>query len=140
MQLYWKRGCHKCFPVNFAKFLRASFEHLWTAASLTTSSETSNTKYLELIKKRSKVQEDNMSCKCALNFDQSKTISENYEPMRVWLWLVHKFTKNYQIYRLFSKFIQTKKRYPTSLDKKKKKKNPNSEIICHIKLKCFLWT
>ena len=67
--------------MNLAKFLRASFEHRWT--SLTTSSETSNTKYLELIKKRSKVQEDNMSRKCALNFDQSKTISENYEPMRV---------------------------------------------------------
>ena len=37
--------------------------------------------------------------------------------MRVWLWLVYKFTKNCQIYWLFSEFIQTKKRYPTSLDK-----------------------
>ena len=83
----------------------------------TTASETSNTKYLELIKRRSKVQEKNMSCERALNFDQWKTFSKNYKPMRVWLWLVYKFTKNCQIYWLFSEFIQTKKRYPTSLDK-----------------------
>ena len=37
--------------------------------------------------------------------------------MRVWLWLVYKFTENCQIYRLFSEFIQTQKTYPTSLDK-----------------------
>ena len=83
----------------------------------TTASETSNTKYLELIKRRSKVQEKNMSCERALNFDQWKTFSENYKPMRVWLWLVYKFTENCQIYRLFPELIQTKKRYPPSLDK-----------------------
>ena len=38
---------------------------LWT-----TVSETFNTKYLGLIKRRSKVQEKNMSCERALNFDQ----------------------------------------------------------------------
>ena len=32
--------------------------------------ETTNAKHLELIKRRIKVQENNMSCKCALNFDQ----------------------------------------------------------------------
>ena len=37
--------------------------------------------------------------------------------MRVWLWLVYKFTENCPIYWLFSRFIQTKKRYPTSLYK-----------------------
>ena len=83
----------------------------------TTASETSNTKYLELIKRRSKVQEKNMSCECALNFDQWKTFSENYKPMRVWSWLVYKFTENCQIYQLFSEFIQAKKRYPTLLTK-----------------------
>ena len=41
--------------------------------------ETSNTKYLQLIKRRSKVQES--SCERALNFDQWKTFSENYKPM-----------------------------------------------------------
>ena len=40
---------------------------------------------LELIKRRSKVQEKNMSQEHALNFDQWKTFSENYKPMRVWL-------------------------------------------------------
>ena len=70
-----------------------------------------------LIGRRSKVQEKKMSCERALNFDQLKTFSENYEPMRVCLWLVYKFTENSQIYRLFSQFIQNQKRYPTSLDK-----------------------
>ena len=37
--------------------------------------------------------------------------------MRVWLWHVYRFTDNGQIYQLFSEFIQTQKRYPTSLDK-----------------------
>ena len=46
-----------------------------------------------------------------------KTFSENYRPMRVWLWLVYKFTGNYCRSRLFSEFIQTKKRYPTYLVK-----------------------
>ena len=35
-----------------------------------TASETSNTKYLELIKRRSKVQEKNISRERALNFGQ----------------------------------------------------------------------
>ena len=37
------------------------------------------------LKRRSKVQEKNMSCERGLNFDQWKTFSENYKPMRVWL-------------------------------------------------------
>ena len=70
------------------------------------------------IKRRSKVQEKNISCERALNFNQWKTFSENYKPMRVWLWLVYKFTENYCRSRLFSAdFIQTQKRHPTSLDK-----------------------
>ena len=89
----------------------------WEINLWTTASETLNTKYLELIKRRSKVQEKNMSCERALNFDQWKTFSENYKPMRVWLWLVYKFTENYCRSWLFSEFIQTQKRYPTSLDK-----------------------
>ena len=72
---------------------------------------------ISLNKRRSKVQEKNMSCERALNFNQWKTFSENYKPMRVWLWLVYKFTENYYPSRLFSEFIQTQKRYPTSLDK-----------------------
>ena len=108
-----KRLWHRCFPVNFAKFLRSSFVQNTSGRLLpwTTASETSNTK------RRSKVQEKNMSCKRALNFDQWKKFSKTYKSMRVWLWLAYKFTKNCQIYRLFSALIQTKKRYPTSLDK-----------------------
>ena len=48
---------------------------LWTTAS-----ETSNTEYLQLIKRRSKIQE-NTSCERALNFEQWKTFSENYKPI-----------------------------------------------------------
>ena len=47
----------------------------------TTASQTSNSKYLELIKRRSKVHEKNIER--ALNFDQWKTFSENYKSMRV---------------------------------------------------------
>ena len=39
-----------------------------------------------------KVHKKNMSCECALNFDQWKTFAENCKPMRVWLWFVYKFT------------------------------------------------
>ena len=66
---------------------------------------------------KSKVQEKNISCERALNFDQWKTCSEKYEPMRVWLWLVYKFTENCCRLGFFSEFIQTQKRYPTSLNK-----------------------
>ena len=58
-----------------------------------------------------------MSCERGLNFDQCKKCFENYKPMRVWLWLLYKFHENYGRLRLFSEFIQTQKRYPTSLDK-----------------------
>ena len=70
--------------------------------------------FCELIKRRSKVKEKNMSCAHVLNFDQWKTFSKNYEPMRVWLWPVYKITENCQIYWLFSEFIRT---HPTSLEK-----------------------
>ena len=66
-----KKLWHRCFPVDFAKFLRTPFVRNTSERLLlwTTAFETSNTKYLGLIK-RSKVQEKNKSCKSALNFDQ----------------------------------------------------------------------
>ena len=73
-----------------------------------------------------------MSYERALNFDQWETFSENYDPMRVRLWLAYKF-KNYCRLRRFSKFIQTQNRYPTSLNK-------NSKTTYQIKLKFFLWS
>ena len=46
--------------------------------------QTSNKKHLlELIKRKSEVHEKIMKCKPALNFDQLKTLSENFKPMRV---------------------------------------------------------
>ena len=72
---------------------------------------------LPWVKRRSKVQEKNMSSELILNFDQWKTFSGSYEPMRVWLWLVYKIAENCQIYRLFSDFIQSQRRCPTALDK-----------------------
>ena len=55
--------------------------------------------------------------KLAVHFDQWKTFFENYKPMRVWLWLSYQFTENYYHLRLFSEFIQTQMRYPTSPEK-----------------------
>ena len=49
-----------------------------------------------------------MSCERTLNFDQSKTFSENYMSIKVWLWLVYKISKNN---------CQTQERYTTFLDK-----------------------
>ena len=42
---------------------------------------------------------------------------ENYKP-RVWLWLLYKITENNCRSRLFNKFIQSQKRYPTFSQKK----------------------
>ena len=50
-------------------------------------------------------------------FDLWNTFSENYKPIRVLVWLVYKFTRSNCCLWLFSEFIQTQKRYPTSLDK-----------------------
>ena len=55
-----------------------SYTFLWRGEK-----QTSNTNYLELIKRRSKVQEKDMSCERALNLDQWKTFSKNYKPLRV---------------------------------------------------------
>ena len=89
---------------------------------------------LEFTKRRPKVHEKNMSRERGLNFGQWKTFSKNYRPMRVWFWLVYKFTKNYCHLQLFSEFIQTQKSYPTSLD------NHSLKTTCHIKLNFFFWT
>ena len=78
-----------------------------------------------------------MSYERALNFDQWKTFSENYKPMRGWLWLVYKFTENYCQLRLFSEFVQTQKRYPASLEKTR---ILTWKLTFCIKLKLFLWT
>ena len=42
--------------------------------------------------------------------------SESFKPLRIWWWLVYKFTENVCRLRLFSGFTQTKIRYPSSFD------------------------
>ena len=73
-----------------------------------------------------------MSCKRALNFDEWKTFSKNYKPIRGWLWLAYKFTENNCCWELFSEFIQTHLPWQN--------KYSNLKTTCHIKSKCFLWT
>ena len=103
------------FMISFLWSLYSDTIFLWCSEKWTPNNED----LLELIKRRSKVQEKNMSCERGLNFDQWKTFSENSKPMRVWLWLVYKFTENYCRLRLFSEFIQTQKRYPISFGRKR---------------------
>ena len=71
---------------------------------------------LELFKRRSKVQERNMSCERVLNFEPWKTFPKNVSQWE-FLWLVYNFIENYCRLRIFTEFIQTQKRYPTSLNK-----------------------
>ena len=73
--------------------------------------------FTKVNQKKIKWSKKDMSCKRALNFDQWKRFFKNYKPMTVWLWLVYKFIETNCHLRLFSEFIQTQKRYPTSLDK-----------------------
>ena len=41
-----------------------------------------------------------------LNFDQLRIFPDNYKPLRVWLWLVYKFTENYCRLQTCSEFFQ----------------------------------
>ena len=109
---YQKQVHDRYFMIGFPWSLYYYTRFLWCSEKWTPI-----TKYPELIERRSKVQEKNMSCGHTLNFDQLKTFSENYKPMRVWFWFVYKFTENYCPSWLFSEFIQTQKRYLTSLNK-----------------------
>ena len=78
--------------------------------------QTLNGKYLlDFTQRRSSVHEKDISGKHALKFGQWTTFSENYKLIRVWLWLAYKITKNISCSQLFSKFFQTRKRYPISL-------------------------
>ena len=59
-----------------------------------------------------------MKCfKVLISFDQWQRFSESYKPIRVGLWLVYKIMENNCLSQLFPEFIQTQRRYPTSLNK-----------------------
>ena len=88
---------------------------------------------LEFIKRRSKVQKNNMPCERALNSDQWKPFSGNYKLMRIWSWLVYKCLLSLAAFlrvHLNSKevsYLSWQNPYP------------NLKTTCHIKLKFFLW-
>ena len=121
--------------MNFAKFLRTPFVHITSGRLLlwTTTSETSNTKYLQVIK-RSKFQEKNISCGRALNFDQRKTFSANYESMRVYYGLLTNLPRIVK----FTDFSLSSFKLKRGVLPLLTKYLSNSETICHIKLNFFL--
>ena len=93
-----------CFHFYVFYFFRVCVSIQYFIDMVRNKLQTIKISVLKLIKRRSKIQEKNMmSCKRALNFDQWKTFSK--KPMRVWLWLVYKFTENYCCLWLFSEFI-----------------------------------
>ena len=75
-----------------------------------------------------------MSCKHALNFDQWNTLSENYKPMRVWLWLV------YEELLLLTTFLQVYSNSKEVSYLSWQNTYPNLKTTSHIKLNFFLWT
>ena len=52
-----------------------------------------NKSNLDIIRRASKVQEENISCERALNIEEWLAFSENYKSLRVWLLLVYKLTR-----------------------------------------------
>ena len=92
---------------------------------------------ISLNKRRSKVQENNISCKRALNFDQRKTFSKNYKPMRVWVWLLYKIYRELLSLATFLPVHSSSKEVPYLFWPNT---YPHLKTTCHIKLKIFLWT
>ena len=87
---------------------------------------------LELIKRRFKVQEKNMSCERDLNFDQWKIFSESYKPLTVCLQIYREWMSLATFLRVHSNsklsFLPWQNKYP------------NLKTACHIKPIFFLWT
>ena len=108
----WKRK-YICisYIIGFVWSLNLFTVVLWSSEKSTRNNE----QLLKLIKIRSKVQERNISCEGALNFDQWKTISENYQRIRA-----HSKLKEVSYLPWQSKY-------------------PNLKTTCDIKTKFFLW-
>ena len=84
--------------------------------------------------KKIKVQEKNMSCDCALNFDQWKTFSENSKS------LIMACIQNYRELVSLATFLRV---HPNSKEVSYlswQNLYPYLKTTCHIKLKIFLWT
>ena len=67
-----------------------------------------------------------------LNFDQWKTFSKKYKPMRVRFWLVYKFS--------LMTFLRVHSNSKEVSYLSWQNTYPNLKTTCHIKLKIFLWT
>ena len=94
----------------------------------------------EISKRRSKVQEKNVSCEQALNIDQWKTFSENYKAMRAWLCL------SLSLFTNLPRIIVARDFSPSSFQLGRgilplwQSTYPNLKTTRHIKLKFSLWT
>ena len=99
---------HDWFPLEFVFTYNISLVcRMWWEINI----------YTRVDKKKIKSSRKEYATRTCFKFDQWKTFCENYKPIRVWLWLVYKFTNNYCPLLLFSEFIQTRKSYPTTNDK-----------------------
>ena len=78
-----------------------------------------------------------MSYERGLNFDQWKTFSENYKPMRVWLWL---FYKIYRELLSLATFLRVHSNSEEVSYLSWQNTYPNLKTTSHIKLDFFLWT
>ena len=88
---------------------------------------------LELIKRILKVQEKNISCERALNFDQWKIFSESYKPLTVCLQIYREWMSLATFLRVHSNskevsFLPWQNKYPSL------------KTTCHIMPIFFLWT
>ena len=109
-----------CFYLMIGFFWRL---YLYTVFLWCSEKKTPNNKYLlVVIKRRLKVQEKNMSCERAFNFDQWKTCPTNNKPITV------------SRLQLFFKFIQRDFLTPLT------NKYPNLKTTCNIKPNISLWT
>ena len=92
-----------CFTLKKNRFFKHQYQNKLTAGiSWLVSDEVCiHIKYFFGVVRNKLQTLSSVSCESALNFDQRKT-SEHYKPLRVWLWLVYKFTENYCRSRLFS--------------------------------------
>ena len=117
-----------CFPWS----LHSHTKFLWCGEKWT-----SNTKcLLQLIKRRSKVQEKNILCKCASIFDQWKTFPKT---IGQWDFDFGLFSNLPRIIVIMS-FLQIHSNSKEVSYLSWENTYPNLKTTCHIKLKFFLWT
>ena len=93
---------HRLFPLKYV--FACSIFFIQTLNKIST----------RVIQKKTKSSSKKMSQESALKFDQRETVFEKYKPIGVF---IYKITENNCCLGYFAEFIQSLKRYPTSLDK-----------------------